>query len=153
LDGDATTFGGRQIFAALVPLERGVMAEPNLPQTGIPPLATGAALKAPEETARPAGIRPAAPASLDIHAYSSAERWLHRISVLLFVFVCAVVGMLLVILPWRPEWTDNHLLLGYPQLRDMLGNGFVRGLCTGLGILDVWIGFSEAIHYHEDQRS
>ena len=68
---------------------------------------------------------------------------------LLFVFVCAVVGMLLVILPWRPEWTENQLLLGYPQLRDMLGNGFVRGLCTGLGILDVWIGFSEAIHYHE----
>ena len=121
------------------------MAEPNLPQTGIPPLATGAALKAPEETARPA--------SRPIPAYSSAERWLHRISVLLFVFVCAVVGMLLVILPWRPEWTDNHLLQGYPQLRDLLGNGFVRGLCTGLGILDVWIGFSEAINYHEDQRS
>jgi len=29
----------------------------------------------------------------------------------------------------------------------------VRGLCSGLGILDIWIGFSEAIHYHEEKHS
>jgi hypothetical protein len=116
------------------------MPEPNLPQPGIPELARGTALKDPEAAANP-----------QTHGYTPAERWLHRISVLLFVFLCAVVGMLLVILPWRPEWTDNHLLLGYPQLRDILGLGFVRGLCTGLGILDVWIGFSEAINYHEEK--
>jgi hypothetical protein len=114
------------------------MAEPNLPQPGVPPLAADTAIAA-TEAANPS------------HGYTSAERWLHRISVLLFVFLCAVVGMLLVILPWRPEWTDNHLLLGYPQMRDILGLGFVRGLCTGLGILDVWIGFSEAINYHEEK--
>jgi hypothetical protein len=78
--------------------------------------------------------------------------WLHRITVLLFVFVCAVVGVLLVILPWRPEWTDNRLLLTYPSLRAMIANGFVRGLCSGLGILDIWIGFWEAIHYHEAEH-
>jgi hypothetical protein len=32
----------------------------------------------------------------------------------------------------------------------MLGQGFVRGVCSGLGVLDVWIGFWEAIHYQED---
>jgi hypothetical protein len=77
------------------------------------------------------------------------DLWLHRITVLLFVFVCAVVGMLLVILPWRPEWTDNRLLLTYPALRAIVANGFVRGICSGLGTLDIWIGFWEAIHYHE----
>lgn len=117
------------------------MAEPNLPQSGIPPLATGQIITSTEAAA---GTPPA-------QSYTSAERWIHRISVLLFVFVCAVLGMLLVILPWRPEWTDNHLLAGYPQLRDILGLGFVRGFCTGLGILDVWIGFSEAINYHEEK--
>ena len=125
------------------------MAEPNQPQPGNPPLVTGTALSSPEEAERPARV---SAATLETPKYSSAERWLHRISVLLFVFVCAVLGMLLVILPWRPEWTDNHLLAGYPQLRDVLGLGFVRGLCTGLGILDVWIGFSEAINYHEEKR-
>ncbi len=82
-------------------------------------------------------------------AYSGFDLWLHRVTVLLFVFVCAVVGVLLVILPWRPEWTDNRLLLMYPGLRNLVTRGFVRGLCSGLGLLDVWIGFWEAIHYHE----
>jgi len=67
----------------------------------------------------------------------------------MFVFVCAVVGVLLVILPWRPEWTDNRLLLAYPGLRAFVANGFVRGICSGLGLLDIWIGFWEAIHYSE----
>jgi len=83
--------------------------------------------------------------------HSGLELWLRRITVLLFVFVCAAVGVLLVILPWRAEWTDNFLLLSYPMLRTFLSNGFVRGLCSGLGLLDIWIGFWEAIHYHEYQ--
>lgn len=74
---------------------------------------------------------------------------MHRISVLLFVFMCAVMGMLLIILPWWPQWTDNHLLLAWPGLRTFISSGFVRGACTGLGVLDVWIGFWEAVHYHE----
>jgi hypothetical protein len=77
------------------------------------------------------------------------DLWLHRVTVLLFVFVCAVVGVLLVILPWQPEWTDNRLLLAYPSLRTIVASGFVRGICSGLGMLDIWIGFWEAIHYHE----
>jgi hypothetical protein len=78
--------------------------------------------------------------------------WLHRILILLFVFVCAAMGVLLVILPWRPEWTDNHFLLGSPGLRTFVSNGFVRGLCSGLGLLDIWIGFWEAVHYHDETR-
>jgi hypothetical protein len=33
-----------------------------------------------------------------------------------------------------------------------VSSGFVRGLASGLGILDLWLGFSEAIHYHENPR-
>jgi len=84
--------------------------------------------------------------------YRRLDLWLHRITVLMFVFVCAVVGVLLVIVPWRPEWTDNALLLSYPGLRTFISNGFVRGICSGLGVLDIWIGFWEAIHYHEGHR-
>ena len=43
-----------------------------------------------------------------------ARLWLRRIGVLLFVFLCATLGVMLVILPWRPEWSDNPLLLAYP---------------------------------------
>jgi len=80
---------------------------------------------------------------------SRAQIWMHRISVFLFVLVSAVAGVLLIILPWTPEWTDNYLLLTFPALRTIISNGFFRGLCSGLGLLDIWIGFWEALHYHE----
>jgi hypothetical protein len=82
---------------------------------------------------------------------SAVQLWLHRISIFLFVLISAVAGVLLVILPWTPEWTDNYLLLSYPWLRSLMTTGFVRGLCSGLGLLDIWIGFWEALHYHEHQ--
>lgn len=54
------------------------------------------------------------------------------------------------ILPWRPEWSDNPLLLPYPDLRTFIATGFARGLATGLGVLNVWMGFWEAIQYREE---
>ena len=80
---------------------------------------------------------------------SKAQLWMHRISVFLFVLISAVTGVLLIILPWTPEWTDNYLLLSFPTLRTIVSNGFFRGICSGLGLLDIWIGFWEALHYHE----
>ena len=82
-------------------------------------------------------------------AHSGLQLWVHRTSVFLFVLISAVAGVLLVILPWTPEWTDNYLLLSYPWLRTLITTGFFRGLCSGLGLLDIWIGFWEALHYHE----
>jgi hypothetical protein len=84
-------------------------------------------------------------------APSRIQMWMHRISVFLFVLISAVAGVLLIILPWTPEWTDNRLLSIFPGLRSVINNGFVRGLCSGLGLLDIWIGFWEALHYHEQQ--
>jgi hypothetical protein len=83
---------------------------------------------------------------------ASLEIWLLRTRSLLFVTLCATFGVLLIILPWTPRWTDNPLLLTWPSLRDFISSGFVRGLATGLGILDLWLGFWEAIHYHENPR-
>jgi len=80
---------------------------------------------------------------------SSLQQWLHRTSIFLFVLVSAVAGVLLVIVPWTPQWTDNSLLIMFPTLRTIISSGFVRGLCSGLGLLDIWIGFWEAIHYQE----
>jgi hypothetical protein len=83
--------------------------------------------------------------------HSPLQVWMHRISVFLFVLISAVAGVLLIILPWTPEWTDNYLLLSFPSLRSVVSNGFFRGICSGLGLLDIWIGFWEALHYHEHQ--
>ena len=75
---------------------------------------------------------------------------MRRLGVLLFVFICATIGVMLMIVPWRPEWSENPLLLSYPALHDLAASGFTRGLVTGLGLLNVWIGFWEALQYRED---
>ncbi|MGO9127609.1 MAG: hypothetical protein ACLP6G_22310 [Terriglobales bacterium] len=114
--------------------------------------AMAAGIDSPERPAAPPPAEQSHPGSRNTRRPAQLNLWLHRVTVLLFVFVCAVVGVLLVILPWRPEWTDNRLLLTYPSLRAVVANGFVRGLCSGLGMLDIWIGFWEAIQYHEGER-
>jgi hypothetical protein len=122
------------------------MPDPSTPQGSRLPGHTGLA-SAPEPETTSVSVDDApAPRSL-----TRGQIWLHRLLVLLFVFVCAAAGVLLVVLPWTPQWTDNTLLLRYPDLRTFITNGFFRGLCSGLGLLDIWIGFSEAIHYHEDK--
>jgi hypothetical protein len=82
-----------------------------------------------------------------------AVLWLRRIRALLLVTLCATLGVLLTILPWTPQWTDNPMLLSSPQLRDIVASNFVRGVVSGLGLLDLWLGFWEAIHYHEGPRN
>ncbi|HVO80601.1 MAG TPA: hypothetical protein VMT28_07710 [Terriglobales bacterium] len=126
-------------------------ADPNTPLPGIPPSSLGVNLPSPDRTAGPATARP--PQDPEAERYTSFELWLHRITVLLFVLVCASVGVLLIIVPWTDSWTDNRLLLVFPGLREIVANGFVRGVCSGLGVLDIWIGFWEAVHYHEDKRT
>jgi hypothetical protein len=93
---------------------------------------------------------PPVPASAPNHSPSGLRIWLRRIGVLLFVFLCATLGVMLMILPWRTEWSDNPLLLAHPMLRAVISSGFARGVSTGLGVLNVWIGFWEAIQYREE---
>jgi hypothetical protein len=128
-----------------------VTVDPNTPQT-IPPGSLRSKLRSSERGDTSATAVEIPLGHSEGPRYVGFELWLHRITVLTFGLVCAVVGVLLVILPWRPEWTDNHLLMAYPGLRAFVANGFVRGICSGLGILDIWIGFSEAIHYHEEKH-
>lgn len=114
--------------------------------------ANGTGIDSAEQAALPSAAIKAKLGTHEAVGPTPLDLWLHRVTVLLFVFVCAVVGVLLIILPWRPEWTDNRLLLTYPSLRAIVANGFFRGICSGLGMLDIWIGFWEAIHYHEGER-
>ena len=97
----------------------------------------------------PAALRDPPGPQAHAEAPGRVQLWLHRSSVFLFVLISAVAGVLLIILPWTPEWTDNYLLLSYPALRTWVSSGFVRGICSGLGLLDIWIAFWEALHYHE----
>lgn len=101
----------------------------------------------------------AAPASTPIEPTPSARTtaegdvapvWLQRLSLAVLVVFCFYLGGLLVYLPWWPEmWDHNSLLLGLPRLHHFLTQGPVRGIVSGIGLLDLWIGMSEIVHYRE----
>lgn len=78
-----------------------------------------------------------------------ATVWLHRISLVVFVIFCIELGMLLAVLPWTPVWVNNGLVASYPLLKSLLHGNFVRGLVTGFGLIDIWIGIWEAVHYKD----
>ena len=128
-------------------------AEAEFPVTADPklPIESGPVPVRPDAQQTITGLLEPKALHPDAAPHSGLQLWLHRTSVFLFVLISAVAGVLLVILPWTPEWTDNYLLLSYPWLRTLISTGFFRGLCSGLGLLDIWIGFWEALHYHDRQ--
>jgi hypothetical protein len=75
--------------------------------------------------------------------------WGQRVWLIVFVVFSVELGMLLAVLPWTRVWSENSLLYPYPAVRSILQQGFVRGLATGLGLLDIWIGIWQAVHYRE----
>jgi hypothetical protein len=75
--------------------------------------------------------------------------WSHRLSLVVFVVFCIELGMLLAILPWTTVWNQNSYLAVHPSLKALAQNNFVRGIATGLGLIDIWIGIWEAVHYRD----
>jgi hypothetical protein len=132
--------------------EHSVTRDPNSPLQEIPSNPVQENQPSSDGHGRSAAALRPPPRRPQANRLSGAGLWLHRILILLFVFLCAAVGVLLVIVPWTPQWTDNYLLLRWSGLRTFVSSGFVRGLCSGLGVLDIWIGFREAAHYHEAQH-
>ena len=78
------------------------------------------------------------------------QLWRARLFLVEFVFVCLVIGILLITAPWTPLWTTNSLLAGFPRVRELLMNDFVRGLISGLGLVDIGLAVAEVVRYREN---
>ncbi len=75
--------------------------------------------------------------------------WMQRTFLVIYVVFCLEIGMLLTILPWTEFWYNNPLLLGHMSAKALLSHNFVRGMISGVGLLDIWLGIWEAVHYHD----
>ncbi len=102
----------------------------------------------------PAAAAPVrAQADEDHRPSAVAPVWLQRLSLFVLVLFCVYLGVLVMILPWWARvWDHNLFISSHPVLAAVLHNGAIRGFISGLGLLDIWIGISEAIHYR-DHRS
>ena len=79
-----------------------------------------------------------------------APIWMQRLALFTLVLFCVYLGVLVMILPWWPRvWDRNMFIESHPALAAVLHNGAMRGLISGVGLLDIWIGVSEAVHYRD----
>ena len=107
----------------------------------------------PQPVAEAPVTNAAANAAPDAEEVSVAPVWLQRLSLFVLVLFCVYLGVMVTILPWWPRvWDQNLFIQSHPLLAAVLYNGAVRGLISGLGLLDIWIGISEAIHYRDQRR-
>jgi hypothetical protein len=101
------------------------------------------------QTIQPTPVPPQPPLR-DRDVPPPAPVWLQRLSLLVLVLFCFYIGALLAILPWSPRyWDRNGWLLAHPAVEEVLNHGWVRGLVSGIGLIDIWIGISELVHYHD----
>jgi hypothetical protein len=78
-----------------------------------------------------------------------APVWAQRLLLVVEVAIAVWAGMLVMVLPWTRLWTENPLLAGWPSIKFILNQTFVRGMISGVGLVDVWIGISDAVHYRD----
>lgn len=88
-----------------------------------------------------------------------------RLSVIFYIILCFEIGLILTVLPWVPhgawglsDWGNNYFLLlaarktGY-GLQRVVASGWIRGAVSGLGILNIGMGFWELINFRQSVRA
>jgi hypothetical protein len=84
------------------------------------------------------------------HTPQRIPRWLERAELLLRVLLRMYIGLAVCYAPWSHTfWDQNPLFVQYPTLSIYAANGAVRGIISGLGLLNLWIAFRDAVRHRD----
>ena len=84
------------------------------------------------------------------HGPQRIPRWLERAELFLRVLLRLYIGLVVSLAPWyKPFWDENPLFGQFPTIGAYAANGAVRGIITGLGLLNLWIAFRDAIRHRD----
>lgn len=64
---------------------------------------------------------------------------LARLFAAALIVLCLELGFFLLVIPWTPFWLQNYFLFRWPQLVPWLGNHYLRGAISGVGLVDLGI--------------
>jgi hypothetical protein len=112
------------------------------------PESTSSALAAspeppPGPTVEPVRADPPEPSG---HGQLRIPRWLERFELLLRVMLRIYIGLAVCYAPWsRAFWDQNPLFLQFPLLGDLAASGAVRGIVSGLGMLNLWVALQDIL--------
>ncbi len=77
--------------------------------------------------------------------------WLQRVELFVRVLLRMYIGLAVCYAPWsRVFWDQNPLFTHFPVIAVFAAHGAVRGLVSGLGLLNLWIAFREAIRNRDE---
>ena len=104
-------------------------------------------------TVSPAPVPGPEPDRAPAPAPQAAERpphriphWLVRLELFLRVALRMYIGLAVCYAPWSHMfWDQNPIFFQFPTLENIAMNGAVRGMVSGLGLLNLWIAFQDAI--------
>ena len=77
-------------------------------------------------------------------------RWLERTELFLRVMLRMYIGLAVCYAPWSHTfWDQNPIFLQYQSLSIFAAHGAVRGIVSGLGLLNLWIAFQDALRHRD----
>jgi hypothetical protein len=72
--------------------------------------------------------------------------WLQQSEKFLRVVVRMYIGLVVCVVPWIPSfWDANPLFSSSPGLNAFISSGAVKGVISGLGLLNLWIALRDAV--------
>jgi hypothetical protein len=98
------------------------------------------------------GASAGGPGSSSLHKHGSQRipRWLERAELFLRVLLRLYIGLAVCLAPWfRAFWDQNPIFVQFPTIGAYAANGAVRGIISGLGLLNLWIAFRDAIRHRD----
>lgn len=72
-------------------------------------------------------------------------RWHRRVLAICLGIFALEIGAVLVIFPWRKDWDLNWAPLQSPLLAQIWMSPYFRGVLSGLGLLNLYIGLAELL--------
>jgi hypothetical protein len=110
---------------------------------------------------------PIAPTPAPTHVPQRIPPWLVNSELYLRVFLLMFISFVIIIAPWSGDfsrwsgdllwffprsrylWEQNALIQYFPTIARYSSNGAVRGLVSGLGLLNLWITLYSAFQHRE----
>jgi hypothetical protein len=121
---------------------------PQQPESPSPTLAVSPASLSGPTSESTAGDAPESQTAT--HQRHHVPRWLERIELFLRVMLRMYIGLAICYAPWSHAfWDQNPIFLRFPALGSIATTGAVRGLISGLGLLNLWIAFQDAIRHRD----
>jgi hypothetical protein len=125
-------------------LARGILQQPELTTSSF-----AASPVPPEPSAKTFGVSGEGDPAGDPPPHR-IPRWLVRIELFLRVMLRMYIGIAVCYAPWSHTfWDQNPVFVQFPTLSIYAANGAVRGIVSGLGLLNLWFALQDAMRHRD----